>query len=57
MKIIKINSGKSHLESILKVPAHETWLRQNKTALNKVKTGLSEKGTIKRGSFAEYVED
>ena len=32
------------------------WLYQNETALNKVKVGLTEKGTISRGSFREYAE-
>lgn len=45
------------LEPMVEIPAREAWLYKNETALNKVRTGLSEQGTIKRGSFAEYVKD
>ncbi len=45
------------LEPMVEIPAREAWLYQNKIALNKVKTGLSEKGTIKRGSFAKFTEE
>lgn len=42
---------------MIEIPAREAWLYQNETALNKVKGGLTEKGTINRGSFAEYAEE
>jgi hypothetical protein len=45
------------LEPMVEIPAREAWLYQNEKALNKVKTGLTEKGTITRGSFAEYAEE
>ncbi len=52
-----VDGDKIVLEPMVEVPAREAWLYQNEKALNKVKTGLSEQGTIKRGSFAEYAED
>ncbi len=39
------------LEPMVEVPAREAWLYHNKGALDKVRTGLSEQGKIKRGSF------
>ena len=44
------------LEPMVEIPAREVWLYENKTALRKVKTGLSQKGTVKRGSFAKYAK-
>ena len=44
------------LEPMVEIPAREVWLYENKAALKKVKTGLSQKGTIKRGSFAKYAK-
>lgn len=44
------------LEPMIEIPAHGVWLYQNKDALEKVKKGLSQKGTIKRASFAKYAE-
>jgi len=52
-----VDGEKIVLEPMVEVPAREAWLYQNEKALNKVKTGLSEEGTIKRGSFAEYAEE
>lgn len=34
----------------------DNWLFQNEDALRSVKKGLSEEGTIYRGSFAKYVD-
>ena len=42
------------LEPMMEVPVEEAWLFENKDALKKVLTGLSQKGTIKRGSFASH---
>ena len=42
------------LEPMVEIPAREVWLYENKTALEKVKKGLSQKGTIKQGSFSKY---
>jgi len=42
------------LEPMVEIPAREVWLYENKTALEKVNKGLSQKGTVKRGSFAKY---
>jgi hypothetical protein len=44
------------LEPMVEIPAREVWLYKNKEALGKVKTGLSQKGSIKRGSFAKYTK-
>jgi len=59
----KISSVKAYkqddriiLEPMVEVPAREVWLYENKTALKKVKTGLSQKGKIKRGSFKKYTK-
>jgi len=38
------------------IPAREVCFFKNRAALDKVKTGLSQKGTIKRGSFARYAK-
>lgn len=45
------------LEPMVEVPVKEAWLYENEKALKKVKTGLSQKGTVKRGSFARYAKD
>jgi hypothetical protein len=44
------------LEPMITVPVEEGWLFENKDALKKVLTGLPQKGSIKRGSFAKYVK-
>jgi len=44
------------LEPMVEISAREVWLYENKGALEKVKKGLLEKGTIKRGSFAKYTK-
>jgi len=44
------------LEPMVEIPAREAWLYENKQALEKVEKGLSEGGTIKRGSFAKDVK-
>jgi hypothetical protein len=44
------------LEPMVEIPAREVWLYENKAALEKVKKGLSQKGTIKRGAFAKYAK-
>jgi len=41
---------------MVEIPARTVWLFENKAALVKVKKGLSQKGTIKRGSFAKYAK-
>jgi len=44
------------LEPMVEIPAREVWLYQNKVALEKVKKGLSQKGTVKRGAFSKYAK-
>jgi hypothetical protein len=38
---------------MMEVPVEEAWLFKNKDVLRKVLTGLSQKGSVKRGSFAK----
>jgi hypothetical protein len=59
----KISSVKAYkeedkiiLEPMVEIPAREVWLFENKSGLEKVRKGLSQKGTIKRGSFAKYAK-
>jgi hypothetical protein len=59
----KISSVKAYkeddkiiLEPMVEIPAREVWLFENKPALEKVKRGLLQKGTIKRGSFVKYTK-
>ena len=44
------------LEPMIEIPAREAWLYADKVALEKVRKGLSQKGTVKRGSFAKYTK-
>ncbi len=44
------------LEPMMEVPVEEAWLFENRDALKKVLTGLSQKGTVKRASFAKYAK-
>ena len=59
----KISSVKAYreddkiiLEPMVEIPAREIWLFENKPALERVKKGLLQKGTIKRGSFSKYAK-
>ena len=52
-----LDDGKIIIEPVVEIPAREAWLYQNEKAIESVRTGLSEKGTIKRSSFAEYAEE
>ena len=55
-RIIKVK--KDDTSQILSISPYQedNWLFRNEEALHSVKKGLSEKGTIYRGSFAKYVE-
>jgi len=44
------------LEPMMEVPIEEAWLFQNRDSLKKVLTGLSQKGSVKRGSFAKHAK-
>ncbi|MBW1778412.1 MAG: hypothetical protein JRI63_13705 [Deltaproteobacteria bacterium] len=44
------------LEPMVEVPIEEAWLFENKDALKKVLTGLSQEGTIRRGSFSKFAK-
>jgi len=44
------------LEPMMEVPVEEAWLFKNRDSLKKVLTGLSQKGSINRGSFARHAK-
>ncbi len=44
------------LEPMVEVPVEEAWLFENRDALKRVLTGLSQRGKVKRGSFAKYAK-
>jgi len=44
------------LEPMMEVPVEEAWLFENKDALKKVLTGLSQEGSVKRGPFGKYAK-
>ena len=44
------------LEPMMEVPVEEAWLFENRDSLKKVLTGLTQKGSVKRGSFAKYAK-
>ena len=45
------------LEPMAEIPAREIWLYQNKDALLKVRNGLSQTPSVKKGSFSKYATD
>lgn len=51
-----LENGDILLKPMASIPARELWLYQNKEALASLKRGLSQKKTIDRGSFAQYVD-
>ncbi len=60
---LKVSSVKAYkeddrivLEPMVEIPAREIWLYRNKKALKKVRKGLSQKGSVKRGSFAKHAK-
>jgi hypothetical protein len=44
------------LEPMVEVTIEDLWLFENRDSLKKVLTGLSQKGSIKRGSFTKYAK-
>ena len=50
-------NGNILLKPMAVIPAHEKWLYDNPEALKKLKRGLSQKGTIDRGSFTQFTDD
>jgi len=44
------------LEPMMEVPVEEAWLFENRDSLKKILTGLSQKGSVQRGSFAKYAK-
>ncbi len=53
--ILKKN-GDILLKPMTSIPARELWLYKDKKAFNSVQKGLSQKGTVNRGSFAKYAK-
>jgi len=51
-----LENGDILLKPMASIPARELWLYENKEALESVKRGLSQEGTIDRGSFAQYAD-
>jgi hypothetical protein len=52
-----MENGDILLKPMASIPARELWLYQNQDALASVRRGLSQKGTIDRGSFAQYIDE
>ena len=44
------------LEPMMEVPIEEAWLFENRNSLKKVLTGLTQKGSVKRGSFSDFAK-
>ena len=44
------------LEPMMEVPVEEAWLFQNRDSLKKVLTGLSQRGSVRHGSFAKHAK-
>jgi hypothetical protein len=55
--MVRLKLKSDSRKRIVEIPAQEVWLLRNKDSLAKVKRGLSQKGTVKRGSFAKYSKD
>ncbi len=51
-----LDNGDIILKPMTSIPARELWLYQNDKGLESVKKGLSQKGTLNRGSFAKYAD-
>jgi len=41
---------------MMEVPVEEAWLFENREALKRVLTGLSQNGSVKRGSFSRFAK-
>ena len=44
------------LEPMMEVPVEEAWLFENREALKRLLTGLSQNGSVKRGSFSRFAK-
>jgi hypothetical protein len=44
------------IKRVVEIPARGAWLYENRVALEKVKKGLSQRGTINRESFSKYAK-
>lgn len=54
VKASVLENGDILLKPMTSIPARELWLYENKEALESVRRGLSQEGTIDRGSFAQH---
>lgn len=52
-----MENGDILLKPMTSIPARELWLYQNKEHLDSVKRGLSQKGSIDRGTFSQYSDE
>ncbi|MCK4766373.1 MAG: hypothetical protein KAW12_29530 [Candidatus Aminicenantes bacterium] len=57
VKASVLGNGDILLKPMASIPAREVWLYRDEEALESVKKGLSQEGTIDRGSFARYADD
>ena len=48
------SNGDIVLRPMTSIPTRELWLYKNKKALKSVQQGLTEEGTVSRGSFAKH---
>ena len=52
-----LENGDILLKPMSSIPARELWVFESKDALQSLKRGLSQEGTIDRGSFAQYADE
>jgi hypothetical protein len=57
VKALILENGDILLKPMASIPAREFWVYENKEVLESLKKGLSQEGTIDRGSFAQYADE
>ena len=50
------SNGDIVLKPMTTIPTSELWLYKNKKALKSVQKGLTEKGSVSRGSFSKHIK-